>query len=127
MTATAPPSSWATDNPQKDHLGVAERISGESETAITEFESAFRSDLALTADLRMVANSAAFGFRAMVDTIRHALTLLERVRSLGFTIAMSFYTRNVPGKDDVRTVWRIAPATAVIADLLGRAYNSTGI
>ena len=146
MPVTAPPSSPAADNPNKDqHLGVAERltklppfqpsamkllsISGESETAITEFESAFRSDPALTADLLMVANSAAFGFRAKVDTIRHALTLLglERVRSLGFTIAMSFYTRNLPSKDDVRTVWAHSTATAVIADLLGRAYNSTGI
>jgi len=103
-------------------------ISGESETAISEFERAFKSDPALTADLLMVANSAAFGFRARVDNIRHALSLLglERVRSLGFTIAMSMYVRNVPGKDEVRAVWAHSTAAAVIADVLGRIYGVQG-
>jgi len=104
-------------------------ISGESETAMTEFEQVFKSDPALTADLLMVANSAAFGFRARVDNIRHALSLLglERVRSLGFTIAMSIYVRNLAGSDEVRLVWAHSTATAVIADVLGRLYNSPGI
>ena len=104
-------------------------ISGESETAISEFERAFKSDPALTADLLMVANSSVFGFRARVDNIRHALTLLgmERVRSLGFTIAMSFYVRNVPSKDDVRKIWEHSTATAIIADVLGRLSGSPGI
>ena len=72
MPVTAPPSSWATDNPQKDHLGVAERISGESETAITEFESAFRSDLALTADLLMVLSLEQMNRRYVERLLRAA-------------------------------------------------------
>lgn len=135
----------AAEIPNKEHSAVSDRltklppfhpaamklltISGESETAITEFERAFKSDPALTADLLMVANSAAFGFRARVDNIRHALSLLgmERIRSLGFTIAMSMYVRNVPNKDDVRSVWAHSTASAVIADVLGRAYSSHGL
>ena len=133
------------DTPNQEHSAVSDRltklppfhpaamklltISGESETAITEFERAFKSDPALTADLLMVANSAAFGFRARVDNIRHALSLLglERVRSLGFTIAMSMYVRNVPNKDDVRAVWAHSTAAAVIADVLGRIYSSQAL
>lgn len=132
-------------NPNNEHSAVFDRltklppfhpaamklltISGESETAISEFEKVFKSDPALTADLLMVANSAAFGFRARVDNIRHALSLLglERVRSLGFTIAMSMYVRNVPGKDEVRAVWAHSTATAVIADVVGRIYDSSAI
>ena len=137
--SSTPPTA---DIPNKEHSAVSDRltklppfhpaamklltISGESETAISEFEKAFKSDPALTADLLMVANSAAFGFRARVDNIRHALTLLglERVRSLGFTIAMSMYVRNLPNKEDVRAVWAHSTATAVIADVLGRVYGS---
>lgn len=145
MSATVTPASAGGERPKDQQSAVFDRltklppfhpaamkllsISGESETAITEFERAFKSDPALTADLLMVANSAVFGFRARVDNIRHALTLLglERVRSLGFTIAMSFYVRNVPSKEDVRTIWEHSTATAVIADVLGRLSNGPGI
>jgi len=142
LAVSSSPVSLTADSAKKEHSAVFDRltklppfhpaamklltISGESETAISEFEKAFKSDPALTADLLMVANSAAFGFRARVDNIRHALSLLglERVRSLGFTIAMSMYVRNVPGKEEVRSVWAHSTATAVIADVLGRAYGS---
>jgi HD-like signal output (HDOD) protein len=143
VTPSSAPS--AANVPNQEHSAVFDRltklppfhpaamklltISGESETAISEFEKAFKSDPALTADLLMVANSAAFGFRARVDNIRHALSLLglERVRSLGFTIAMSMYVRNVPNKDDVRAVWAHSTATAVIAEILGRVYGSPAL
>lgn len=145
LPVSVSPGSPGAERPKDQHAAVFDRltklppfhpaamkllsISGESETAISEFEGAFKSDPALTADLLMVANSPAFGFRAKVDNIRHALTLLglERVRSLGFTIAMSFYVRNVPSKENVRSVWAHSAATAVIADVLGRVYNSSGI
>jgi len=145
LPVSVPPASAGTDKSKDQQAAVSDRltklppfhpaamklltISGESETAISEFEKAFKSDPALTADLLMVANSAAFGFRARVDNIRHALTLLglERVRSLGFTIAMSFYVRNVPNKDDVRTIWEHSTASAVIADAMGRVYGLSGI
>ncbi|HLK49377.1 MAG TPA: HDOD domain-containing protein [Bryobacteraceae bacterium] len=142
MQVSVSSTSPTADIPTKEHSAVSDRltklppfhpaamklltISGESETAISEFEKAFKSDPALTADLLMVANSAAFGFRARVDNIRHALTLLglERVRSLGFTIAMSMYVRNLPNTEDVRAVWAHSTATAVIAEVLGRVYSS---
>jgi HD-like signal output (HDOD) protein len=145
LQVSVSPTSPGADIPNKEHSAVSDRltklppfhpaamklltISGESETAITEFERAFKSDPALTADLLMVANSAAFGFRARVDNIRHALSLLglERVRSLGLSIAMSMYVRNVPNRDDVRSVWSHSTATAVIADVLGRLYSSQSL
>src|ERR1700733_3443761 len=58
-------------------------ISVDTQSAMKDFENAFKADPALTADLLLVANSAAFGLRTRVETIRHALTYLglERVRS----------------------------------------------
>lgn len=68
-------------------------LSTESDSALADFEEVFKADLTLTADLLLTANSAAFGLRSRVDTIRHALTLLglERVRSLAFNIMWGAY------------------------------------
>jgi len=100
-------------------------ISVESESAMEDFEAAFKSDPALTADLLLVANSTEFGLRSRIDTIRHALSFLglERVRSLGCTIAFSFYVRNVPRTPYMRTVWSHSLATAVIAEEIGKVYE----
>jgi HD-like signal output (HDOD) protein len=40
---------------------------------------------------------------------------------------MSMYVRNVPGKEEVRLVWAHSTATAVIADVIGRIYNSAAL
>jgi HD-like signal output (HDOD) protein len=97
-------------------------ISVEGESAMGDFEDCFKSDPALTADLLLVANSAEFGLRSRIETIRHALSFLglERVRSLGCTIAFSFYVRNVPRTPYMRTVWSHSLAAAVIAEELGK-------
>jgi len=93
-------------------------ISVESGTAMQDFEQIFKSDPALSADLLLVANSLQFGLRARIETIKHALAYLglERVRSLGCTIAFSFFVRNMPRSEYLRTVWAHSIATAVIAE-----------
>jgi HD-like signal output (HDOD) protein len=97
-------------------------LSVEGESAMADFEDAFKSDPALTADLLLVANSAEFGVRSRIETIRHALSFLglERVRSLGCTIAFSFYVRNVPRTQYMRSAWSHSLATAVIAEEIGK-------
>jgi HD-like signal output (HDOD) protein len=102
-------------------------IASESGTAMEDFETNFRGDPALTADLLLVANSPLFGTRANIASIRHALTHLglERVRSLASTIALSFFVRNQPRTAFVRQVWGHSIATATIAEVLGRVYRSS--
>jgi HD-like signal output (HDOD) protein len=100
-------------------------ISVEGDSAMADFEDAFKSDPALTADLLLVANSTEFGLRSRIETIRHALSFLglERVRSLGCTIAFSFYVRNVPRSPYMRTAWTHSLATAVIAEEIGAIHG----
>ena len=97
-------------------------ISVEDDSAFADFEEAFKGDPALTADLLLVANSVEFGLRARIETIRHALTFLglERVRSLGCTIAFSFYVRNVPQTPYMASVWEHSLASAVLAEMMGK-------
>lgn len=101
-------------------------ISSDSGTAIDDFERIFRGDPAIAADLLLVANSALFGNRAQVCTIRHALMHLglDRVRSLSTTIALSFFVRNQPRTAFVRQIWAHSVATAVIVEVLGDLYKA---
>jgi HD-like signal output (HDOD) protein len=89
------------------------------EDSIGDLEASFRSDPGLASQLLAAANSAAFGFRSHISTIRHALAVLgmERIRSLVATIATSSYMHQFPA-EVVRPVWSHAIATAVIAENL---------
>lgn len=100
-------------------------VSSESASAMADFETVFKADPALTADLLLVANSALFGNRAKIGSIRHALAHLglDRVRSLATTIALSFFVRNQPRTAFVRHVWEHSMATAAIAEILGSLYR----
>jgi HD-like signal output (HDOD) protein len=101
-------------------------IASASDTGIEEFEAIFKTDPALTADLLLVANSALFGNRATIASIRHCLTHLglDRVRSLATTISLSFFVRNQPRTAFVRHIWQHSLATATIAEILGKLYRS---
>jgi len=96
-------------------------ISVESDTAIADFESVFKSDPVLAADLLILANSPVFGVRATVNSIRHAIALLgmERIRSLSFAVAVKGYMRTGRWGDALQFSWRHSIATAVIAEALG--------
>ena len=99
-------------------------IATEADSAREDFESAFRSDPSLAADLLIAANSAEFGFRAKVASISHALSLLglERARSLACTIAMSFYLRGSANRD-VSVNWEHSMASAALAEHLGEVSS----
>ena len=104
-------------------------LAADSEAAIPDIEDVFLSDPALATDLLLVANSAEFGFRARVETVRHALTLLglDRVRALASTVALQLYVQKVQRKTDLRSVWAHSVATAVIAESVGSLYGSSGM
>jgi putative nucleotidyltransferase with HDIG domain len=91
-------------------------IATDADSARDDFELAFGSDPSLATDLMVVANSPEFGFRAQVNSIPHALSLLglERARSLALTIAMSFYLRTSTGID-VDAAWKHSMASVALA------------
>ena len=87
--------------------------------SLSVVEASFRGDPGLASQLLAAANSAAFGFRAQISTIRHALAVLgvDRIRALVATIATSSYMRQFP-MEAVRPIWEHAIATAIIAEHL---------
>jgi HD-like signal output (HDOD) protein len=104
-------------------------ISSDVDAPVSAFEQAFKSDPALTTDLLLVANSAQFGLRCQVATIRHAIAYLglERVRHLASTIAFGYYVRQVPRGAYLDSVWSHSIATATIAELMGNFCYVSGM
>jgi HD-like signal output (HDOD) protein len=91
------------------------------EDSIGDLEASFRTDPGLASQLLVAANSAAFGFRSQISTIRHALAVLglDRIRALVLTIATCSYMRQFP-VEIVRPIWSHGIATAVIAEHLAK-------
>lgn len=102
-------------------------ISTESDSAPEEFEGAFKSDPALAAELLLVVNSAAFGGRSRIDSIRHAVLFLglEKVKALANTVAFCFYVRSVSRTEFARCVWSHSIATALAAERIAILHGRT--
>jgi HD-like signal output (HDOD) protein len=103
-------------------------LSTEEDSALADFERIFKTDPTLTADLLLTANSAAYGLRARVGTIRHALTMLglERIRALACHIMWGAYLRQQKA-EVLRPLWQHSIATAVISEILGKLYHVPGL
>ena len=97
----------------------------DNEDALEEYESIFRSDPALAAELLHAANSAAYGRRTKVASIRLALVVLgvAGTQALASSIALSRYTRKAQPRINTKPFWQHAMATAVIADRIGTALG----
>lgn len=104
-------------------------ISIDDESAPKSFEEVFKSDPALTAELLVLANSAAFGGRARAQTIGVAIRHLglERVRSMAATSALRSHTQRGQPDPYLASVWAHSIATAVAAEALGDASGCGGL
>ena len=105
------------------------KISLEDDSAEEGCEEIFKSDPALTAELLLLSNSAFYGRRAQVHTIRSAIKLLglERVRCLAVTIALRSQMGHGARAPYLATVWAHSIATAVTAEAMGAVYESPGL
>jgi HD-like signal output (HDOD) protein len=105
------------------------RIALDDESAERSFEEVFKSDPALTAELLVMANSAAFGGRARVRTIGVAIRYLglERVRSMAATSALRSHTQRGQRHQYLASVWAHSIASAVAAEALGNACGCRGL
>ena len=104
-------------------------ISLDEESVLDLFEEVFKSDPALTAELLVMANSAAFAGRSRVETIGVAIRYLgpERVRSMAATSALRSHTQRGQPDQYVASVWAHSIATAVAAEALGNACGRRGL
>ena len=97
---------------------------GDPETGPGEFEAVVQPDMALTANLLHMANSAYFGLSRRIGSAREAITLLgvRRVFELGAMAAVdAVVPETLPGYGiDASVFWSHAVAVAVIAERLAK-------
>ena len=101
----------------------------DDELVFESYEEVFKSDPALTTELLVMANSAAFAGRSHVETIGAALRYLglERVRSMAATSALRSHTQRGDPDHYLGSVWAHGIATAVAAEALGKACGRHGL
>jgi putative nucleotidyltransferase with HDIG domain len=97
------------------------------ETGPGEFEAVVQPDMALTANLLRMANSAFFGLSRQIGSTREAITLLgiRRVFELGAMSAVdAVVPETLPGYGiDASAFWTHAVAVAVIAERLSKEHK----
>jgi putative nucleotidyltransferase with HDIG domain len=97
------------------------------ETGPGEFEAVVQPDMALTANLLRMANSAYFGLSRKIGSTREAITLLgiRRVFELGAMAAVdAVVPETLPGYGiDASVFWAHAVAVAVIAERLSKEHK----
>jgi putative nucleotidyltransferase with HDIG domain len=103
-------------------LRALDLLSSDS-TEIADLVREITSDATLSAHVLRLANSAQFGFRSQVDTVRHAVVALgiSRVQSLILTLATGSFIRAAFRTDALVECWRHSLASAFISQQLARA------
>jgi len=85
-----------------------------------DFERVIRPDLALTANLLRLVNSAYFGLRCRAESVRQAVTLLGLKRTFEVAASAAFapaIPRRLPGYDvDAQAFWLHSAAVAVLSE-----------
>ncbi len=91
-------------------------------SSAADFENLIRPDPALTANLLRVANSAFFGLRNRVESVRHAVTVLGLTRVSEVAAAAAFapvIPARLPGYDiEAASFWQHSVAVAVLSERL---------
>ena len=105
------------------------QVSWSADSAAASCEAIFESDPALTAELLALSNSAFYGRRMQILTIRKSMRMLglERVRCLAITIALRSQMGHGARHPYLATVWAHSIAAAVAAEAVGEVFGSPGM
>ena len=123
MPRTAQP--WALKNlpPFRPVAVKLMRLTSQDDIPIAKVQQVLRTDVAFSAEVLRLANSALIGSRTEVLSVSHAVAMLglERLKALSMTIAMRDFSSS-SSKDDgaMRLCWRYNLATAIICEWLAR-------
>jgi HD-like signal output (HDOD) protein len=99
------------------------KLVARDDIGIKELTREIQSDVALSAEVLTLANSAFFGFRTEIKNILQATALLgaERVKAIALTIAMKAYLTESFQIPALLACWRHSLACALVAEDLAKA------
>lgn len=113
---------WAFKNLPPFHPVAVKllKLTTDDGVAITKVQQVLRTDVAFSAEVLRLANSALLGARSEVRSVSHAVMLLglERLKALSMTIAMRDFLAASKGQNEMRLCWSYNLATAIICEWL---------
>lgn len=122
MPRTAQP--WALKNlpPFRPVAAKLMRLTAQDDVPITKVQQVLRTDVAFSAEVLRLANSALVGTRTEVLSVSHAVAMLglERLKALAMTIAMRDFSSSSKNDEAMQLCWRYNLATAIICEWLAR-------
>jgi len=113
---------WALKNlpPFRPVAAKLLRLTQQDDVPLNKVQQVLRTDVAFTAEVLRLANSALIGSRTGVNSVEHAVGLLglERLKALSMTIAMRDFATTAKSNTTMQACWKYNLATAVICEWL---------
>jgi HD-like signal output (HDOD) protein len=96
------------------------RLTAQDDVPLDRIQSVLRTDVAFSAEVLRLANSALIGSRNQVGSVAHAVGLLglERLKALSMTIAMRDFLSTPKSSTAMQLFWKYNLATAAICEWL---------
>jgi HD-like signal output (HDOD) protein len=124
MTSLLPRTAqpWALKNlpPFRPVAAKLLRLTAQDNVPLNRIQAVLRTDVAFSAEVLRLANSALIGSRNEVDSVAHAVGLLglERLKALSMTIAMRDFLSTPKSSTAMQLFWKYNLATAAICEWL---------
>lgn len=101
-------------------------LAGKENVTVQELGALVKMDPSFSAELLRFANSALFGVRREVTSLRHAIILvgIDRIKTMATMVALNRMIRNSVGIAALRKVWMHSLVTAVVAEEAARIAKS---
>src|SRR6266568_6262545 len=120
MTSPLPRTAqpWALKNlpPFRPVAVKLLRLTAQDDVPLNRIQAVLRTDVAFSAEVLRLANSALIGSRNEVNSVAHAVALLglERLKGLSMTVALRDFLTTPKSGAAMQLCWKYNLATAVI-------------
>jgi len=96
------------------------RLTAQEDVPINKVQQVLRTDVAFSAEVLRLANSALIGLRTAVSSVEQAVVLLglERLKALSMTIAMRDFVSTPKSNSTMQACWKYNLVTAIICEWL---------
>jgi HD-like signal output (HDOD) protein len=118
------PQPWALKNlpPFRPVAMKLARLTASGDTSIAQVQQVLRTDLAFSAEVLRLANSALIGSRARINSVAHAAEFLgfEMLKALSMTVALRDFASGAKAGSLLQYCWKYNLATALVCEWLAR-------
>jgi HD-like signal output (HDOD) protein len=116
------PQPWALKNlpPFRPVAMKLVRLTENENVPLAQVQQVLRTDVAFTAEVLRLANSALIGSRMPINSVAHALALLglERLKAMSMTVALRDFVSSAKTDSLMLHCWKYNLATALICEWL---------